>query len=208
MNLQGIRYAVRSLIFDRGVSAIVIACLALGIGVNATLFSVVDGILIQPLPYAEADRLLILTETFERGGVRDAGVAYESLRDWKARATSFTTIAALRGISISLSDTVEPERLEGAAITWDLFPMLGVPPALGRHFVEEDDRPGAEPVLILSHEVWQRRYQGEAGIIGRSISVNGRPHTVVGVMPAAMDYRVFDEELWVPTAFTPAFCSR
>ncbi len=76
MNLQGIRYAVRSLIFDRGVSAIVIACLALGIGVNATLFSVVDGILIQPLPYAEADRLLILTETFERGGIRDAGVAY------------------------------------------------------------------------------------------------------------------------------------
>ncbi len=136
MNFQGIRYAVRSLIFDRGVSAIVIACLALGIGVNATLFSVVDGILIQPLPYAEADRLLILTETFERGGIRDAGVAYESLRDWKARATSFTTIAALRGISISLSDTVEPERLEGAAITWDLFPMLGVPPALGRHFVE------------------------------------------------------------------------
>ncbi len=197
MNLQGIRYAVRSLIFDRGVSAIVIACLALGIGVNATLFSVVDGILIQPLPYAEADRLLILTETFERGGIRDAGVAYESLRDWKARATSFTTIAALRGISISLSDTVEPERLEGAAITWDLFPMLGVPPALGRHFVEEDDRPGAEPVLILSHEVWQRRYQGDAGIIGRSISVNGRPHTVVAVMPPKFRFPE-NQTAWIP----------
>lgn len=76
---------------------------------------------------------------------------------------------SLLGRSISLSDTVEPERLEGAAITWDLFPMLGVPPALGRHFVEQDDRPGAEPVLVLSHEVWQRRYQGDAGIIGRSI---------------------------------------
>ncbi len=197
MTLQGIRYAVRSLIFDRGVSAIVIACLALGIGVNATLFSVVDGILIQPLPYAEADRLLILTETFERGGIRDAGVAYQSLRDWKARATSFTTIAALRGISISLSDTVEPERLEGAAITWDLFPMLGVPPALGRHFVEEDDRPGAEPVLILSHEVWQRRYQGDAGIIGRSISVNGRPHTVVAVMPPKFRFPE-NQTAWIP----------
>ncbi len=197
MTLQGIRYAVRSLIFDRGVSAIVIACLALGIGVNATLFSVVDGILIQPLPYAEADRLLILTETFERGGIRDAGVAYQSLRDWKARATSFTTIAALRGISISLSDTVEPERLEGAAITWDLFPMLGVPPALGRHFVEEDDRPGAEPVLILSHEVWQRRYQGDAGIIGRSISVNGRPHTVVAVMPPNFRFPE-NQTAWIP----------
>ena len=188
MSFQGIRYAVRSLVFDRGVSAIVIACLALGIGVNATLFSVVDGILIQPLPYAEPDRLLILTETFERGGVRDVGVSYQNLRDWKSRATSFTTIAALRGLSISLSDTVEPERLEGAAITWDLFPMLGVPPALGRHFNEQDDRPGAEPVLILSHEVWQRRYQGDAGIIGRSISVNGRPHTVVAVMPPKFSF--------------------
>jgi putative ABC transport system permease protein len=197
MGLQGIRYAVRTLIFDRGVSAIVIACLALGIGVNATLFSVVDGILIQPLPYAEPDRLLILNETFERGGVREAGVAYETLRDWKSRATSFTTIAALRGISISLSDTVEPERLEGAAITWDLFPMLGVPPALGRHFVEEDDRPGAEPVLILSHEVWQRRYRGDAGIIGRSISVNGRPHTVVAVMPPKFSFPE-NQKAWIP----------
>ena len=105
MTLQAIRYAVRSLIYDRGVSAIVIACLALGIGVNATLFSVVDGILIQPLPYAEPDRLLILSETFERGGVRDSGVSYPNLRDWKSRATSFTTIAGFRGLSISLSDT-------------------------------------------------------------------------------------------------------
>ena len=157
MTLQGIRYAIRSLVHDRSVSAIVIACLALGIGVNATLFSVIDGILIQPLPYAEPDRLLILNETFERGGVREAGVSYQNLRDWKSRAISFTTIAGLTGRSISLSDTVEPERLEGAAITWDLFPALGVPPALGRPFNEQDDQVGAEPVLILSHEVWQRR---------------------------------------------------
>ena len=197
MNFQGIRYAVRSLIFDRGVSAIVITCLALGIGVNATLFSVVDGILIQPLPYAEPERLLLLTETFERGGVRDSGVSYQNLRDWKARATSFTAIAALAGRSISLSDTVEPERLEGAAITWDLFPALGVPPALGRHFNERDDQPGAEPVLILSHEVWQRRYQGDVNIIGRSISVNGRPHTVVAVMPPKFSFPE-DQKAWIP----------
>ncbi len=103
----------------------------------------------------------------------------------------------MRGISISLSDTVEPERLEGAAITWDLFPMLGVPPVLGRHFVEEDDRPGAEPVLILSHEVWQRRYQGDAGIVGRSISVNGRPHTVVAVMPPNFRFPE-NQTAWIP----------
>ena len=197
MNLQGIRYAVRSLLFDRGVSAIVIACLALGIGVNATLFSVIDGILIQPLPYAEPDRLLILNETFARGGVREAGVSFQNLRDWKSRATSFTTIAGLTGRSIALSDTIEPERLEGAAITWDLFPALGVPPALGRHFNAQDDQVGAERVLILSHEVWQRRYQGDVNIIGRSISVNGRPHTVVAVMPPQFNFPEI-QKAWIP----------
>ena len=197
MTFQGVRYAVRSLIFDRGVSAIVILCLALGIGVNATLFSVVDGVLLQPLPYAEPDRLVILNSTFERGGIREAGVSYQDLRDWEAQATSFTSMAALSGRSITLSDSVEPERLEGAAVTWDLFPSLGVPPALGRHFNEGDDRPGAEPVLILSHDVWQRRYQGDAGIIGRSISVNGRPHTVVAVMPPRFSFPEI-QKAWIP----------
>src|SRR5688572_9617494 len=197
MSFQGIRYAVRSLVFDRGVSIVVILCLALGIGVNATLFSVVDSILIQPLPYAEPDRLVILNETFERGGVREAGLSYQNLQDWKARATSFDAIAALAGRSIALADTVEPERVEGAAITWDLFPMLGVPPALGRHFNAQDDRPGAEPVSILNYELWQRRYQGDRSIIGRSIAVNGRPHTAVAVMPPQFSFPEI-QRAWIP----------
>jgi putative ABC transport system permease protein len=197
MTFQGIRYAVRSLVFDRGVSAIVILCLALGIGVNATLFSVVDGILIQPLPYASPEQIVILNETFERGGVRRAGVSYQNFRDWDERAASFSAMAALSGRSISLADTVEPERLEGAAVTWDLFQLLGVPPLLGRHFNEQDDHPGAEPVLILSHDVWQRRYQADAGIIGRSISVNGRPHTVIAVMPPGFRFPEI-QRAWIP----------
>jgi putative ABC transport system permease protein len=194
---MGIRHAIRSLVFDRGVSAVVIDCLALGIGVNATLFSVIDGVLIQPLPYAEPHRLFILNETFERGGIREAGVSYQDLRDFKARATSFTAIAASSGRSLAISDTVEPERLEGAAISWELFPALGVPPALGRHFNEQDDRPGAEPVLILSDEVWRRRYQADPNIIGRSISINGRPHTVVAVMPPKFNFPE-DQKAWIP----------
>ncbi|HEX7281926.1 MAG TPA: ABC transporter permease [Vicinamibacterales bacterium] len=197
MTLHGIRLAIRSLVHDRGVSGVVILCLALGIGVNATLFSVIDGVLLQPLPYADPDRLVILNETFERGGIRESGVSYQNLRDWEARATLFSSMAALAGRSITLSDTVEPERLEGAAVTWDLFPALGVPPALGRHFNEQDDRPGAEPVLILSHEVWQRRYQGDAQIIGRSISVNGHPHTVVAVMPPRFSFPE-NQKAWIP----------
>ena len=195
--LRDVRYAVRSLILDRGVSAIVILCLSLGIGVNATLFSVVDGVLIQPLPYAEPDRLLVLTESFERGGIRDAGVSYPDLRDFRDRTTAFSAIVASAGRMLAITEGTEPERLAGAAITWDLFPVIGVAPFLGRHFNADDDRPGAEPVVILNYEVWQRRYQGDPSIIGRSVSVNGRPHTLVAVMPPKFSFPE-QQKIWVP----------
>jgi putative ABC transport system permease protein len=197
MSLRDIRYAVRSLVHDAGVSTIVILCLSLGIGVNATLFSVVDGVLIQPLPYAEPDRLLVLNESFERGGIREAGVSYPDLIDFKERTTTLAAITATSGRTLALTEGVEPERLLGSAITWDLFPVLGVAPFLGRHFNSADDRPGAEPVVILSHEVWQRRYQGDASLVGRSVSINGRPHTVVGVMPPKFNFPE-QQKIWVP----------
>ena len=197
MGFRDIRYAIRSLVHDAGVSTIVILCLSLGIGVNATLFSVVDGILIQPLPYTEPDRLFILNETFERGGIREAGVSYQDLKDWKERTTTFAQMAALGGRTIAVSDQGEPERIEGAAITWEMFSILGVQPILGRHLRAEDDRPGAEPVVMLSHEVWQRRYLGDPNIIGRSINVNGRPHTVSGVMPVGFSFPE-NQKIWIP----------
>jgi putative ABC transport system permease protein len=194
---RDVRYAIRSLVLDRGVSGIVILCLALGIGVNATLFSLVDGILIQPLPYLEPDRLFILSQTFERGGIRDAGVSYQDLRDIEERATTFEQIAAMTSRTIALSDRDEPERFQGAAISWDLFPVLGVPPVLGRHLRADDDRPGAEPVVMISHEIWERRYQNDPTIIGRSVTVNGRPHTVAGVMPVGFNFPD-SHKIWIP----------
>jgi predicted permease len=195
--LQDIRYAFRSLLSDRGVTAVVIVCLALGIGINATLFSVVDGVLIQPLPFTDPDRLLILNETFESGGIREAGVSYQDLRDWKAQTTSLSSIAGYTGRSLALSDGAEPERLAGGVVSWDLFPTLGVQPALGRNFGPEDDKPGAEPVIILGDAIWQRRYQGDRSIIGRSVMVNARPHTVIGVMPAPFAFPG-NEKAWIP----------
>ena len=197
MSPRDIRYAVRSLVHDAGVSTIVILCLSLGIGVNATLFSVIDGVLIQPLPFAEPDRLLVLNESFERGGIREAGVSYPDLVDFKARTTAFAAIVATSGRTLALTEGVEPERLQGSAITWDLFPVLGVAPILGRHFNADDDRPGAEPVAMLSHEVWQRRYQGDPSLVGRSVSINGRPHTVAGIMPPKFNFPE-DQKIWVP----------
>ncbi len=197
MGLRDIRYAIRSLALDRGVSTIVILCLALGIGVNATLFSVVDGVLIQSLPFAEPDRLLVLNETSERRGIRDAGVAYPTLRDWEERTTMFASMAATSGSSIALSDGAEAERFAGALVTWSMFPILGVNPVLGRHLRAEDDLPGAEPVVILSHEVWQRRYQSDPKIIGRRVTVNGKPHTVVAVMPIGFSFPE-NQKVWIP----------
>lgn len=199
MSLREIRYAIRSLVLDRSVSAIVVLCLSLGIGVNATLFAMIDGILIQPLPYVEPDRLFILNQSYERGGIREAGVSYQDLKDIRERTTTFSDIAALLNRTIALSDQNDPERLQGAAISWNLFPILGQPPLLGRQFRAEDDRPGAEPVVILSHEVWQRRYQSDPNIIGRSVSVNGRPHTVAGVMPVGFSFPEI-QKIWIPLA--------
>jgi putative ABC transport system permease protein len=199
--LQDIKYAIRSLWFDRGVTTIVVLCLALGIGVNATLFSVVDGVLIQSLPFVEADRLVILDETFERGGIREGAVSYQNMRDWKTQTTAFSAIVATSGRGITLSDGAEPERYPGGAITWDLFATLGVPPALGRQFTPEDDRPGAEPVTILSDDVWRRRYNGDRGIIGRRVILNGGPHTVVGVMPPKFSFPE-NQKVWIPLAPT------
>jgi putative ABC transport system permease protein len=197
MTFHDIRPAVRSLTVDRSVSAIVILCLALGIGVNATLFSVIDGVLIQPLPFPQPDRLVVLNEGSERRGIHEAGVSYVTLQDIRERATSLSAVAASRGRVIALSDRDEAERVEGAAITSNLFPTLGVQPILGRQFREDDDRPGAEPVVMLSHDVWQRRYRGDPAVVSRSITVDGQPHTVIGVMPPRFSFPE-TQKVWIP----------
>jgi putative ABC transport system permease protein len=199
MLLQDLKYAIRSLVFDRGVTTLVVLCLALGIGINATLFSVIDGVLIQSLPFAEAERLVVINEVFTRDGLQDEGLSYQTLRDWQRGTTSLSAIVASSGRSVTLADGAEPERYAGAAVSWDLFPTLGVPPALGRHFNSEDDRPGAEPVVIVSDDVWRRRYNGDAGIVGRRVLLNGNPHTVVGVMPPRFGFPE-NQKVWIPLA--------
>ena len=200
MILRDIRYAIRSLVIDRGVTAVVILCLALGIGINATLFSIVDGVMLQPLPYKDAAQLVALNETFERGGVREAWVSYPNLQDWKAQTKSFAAIVSTAFRSLALSDNgLETERLSAGATTWDLFPTLGVVPALGRLFNADDDRPGAEPVAIISDEVWTRRYNRDPSIVGRRVLLNARPYTIVGVMPPKFQFPE-NQKLWVPLA--------
>jgi putative ABC transport system permease protein len=197
---QDLRYAVRTLVQNPGFAALAVLCLALGIGVNATIFSVLDGVLLQPYPYADADRIVVLNSTNPRRGINRSGVSWLDFRDWRDQNTTIAAMVAFSGRSLTISDgTADPERFLGSAVTWTLFGFLGTPPALGRDFGPDDDRPGAEPVVMLSDDVWRRRYNSDPGIIGRSVSVNGRPHTVIGVMPPRFMFPE-TQRLWVPLA--------
>ena len=201
MFMQDLRYACRSLLQNRGFTAIAVACLALGIGVNSTIFSVVDGVILRPYPYPDADRIVVLNSTNQKNGITRGALSYADFKDVRDSSTTIETMAAFTARSLTIADgTGEPERFLGSPVSWTLFHLLGMPPIEGRNFTAADDQPGAEPVVLLSYDVWERRYQKDKGIIGRAININSRPHTVIGVMPPKF---LFPEtsRLWVPISY-------
>jgi putative ABC transport system permease protein len=201
MFLQDIRYAVRSLLKNRGFTAIAVACLAIGIGVNSTIFSVVDGVILRPYPYPDPDRIIVVHSINQKEGVRRGGISYADYKDFRDSNATIASLAAFTQRSLTIADsTGEPERYLGSTVSWNLFHLLGVAPVEGRNFAPEDDRPGAEPVVLLSYEVWERRYQKDRGVIGRAININGRPHNVIGVMPPRFLFPE-NQRLWVPISF-------
>ena len=196
---QDLRYAGRTLVKTPGFAALTIVCLALGIGVNSAIFSVVDAIAIRPLPFRDPARLLSLRTTHRSNGIDRGEVSFLDARDWRARTQAFAEIATVTGRTLTLQDTDEPERFTGATVSWNMFPMLGIQPMLGRQMRQDDDVPGAPRVILLSHGVWQRRYASDPSIVGRAITVNGNPHTVIGVMPPKFQFPE-QAQLWIPQA--------
>ena len=200
MLLQDLRYALRTLIANPGFTATAVLCLSLGIGLNSAIFSVVDGVMLQPFPYPDPDRIVVLNATNQRAGINRTGLSWLDLRDVRDQTTSFSAFGAFTGRSLTVSDgTSEPERFNGAAISSSLFSLLGTPPVLGRDFTESDDHAGADRVVMLSDEVWKLRYNGDRSIVGRSVSINGFPHTVIGVMPPKFMFPE-TQRLWVAMA--------
>ena len=197
--LQDLRYAVRTLVKNPGFAVLTIACLALGIGVNSTIFSVVDTVAIRPLPFRAPDRLVALHTTRRASGIERGGASFLDVQDWRTRTRSFSDIASVSGRSLTLSDGDEPERFNGATITWNMFPMIGIEPMLGRQIRQDEDTAGSPRVVLLSHGVWQRRYGADPSVIGRTITVNGNPHTVIGVMPPKFQFPE-QAQLWIPQA--------
>ncbi|HEX7186020.1 MAG TPA: ABC transporter permease [Thermoanaerobaculia bacterium] len=197
--IQDLRFAVRTLAKSPGFFAVAVLCIALGIGTNTTIFSVVNAALLRPYPAADPERIVVLHGTQLRNEIDEGGVSYLDYQEYKAQSTLFSQMAAFTNRSITVTGDDEPERLMGASISHDLFPLLGERPALGRTFLPEEDRPGAPPVVLLGHDVWMRRFNGDPAILNKSIIVNATPHTVVGVMPPRFKFP-YQQEAWLPLA--------
>jgi putative ABC transport system permease protein len=197
MPVQDVRYALRNLSHAKGFATVAILCLGFGIGLNATIFSLIDGVLLKPYPYTDPDRIVVVGEQKPKTNDQ-AGLSYLDMRDWKEANSVFSTITAVSGRSLTIADGKgEPERYLGAGVSWDLFPMLGTHPIRGRDFNQQDDREGAADVVLLGYDVWMHRYGGAENIIGQPILVNSKPHLVVGVMPQGFAFPN-NQRLWVP----------
>jgi putative ABC transport system permease protein len=199
---QDLRYGLRTLVKNPGFTMVAVIALAIGIGANSAIFSVVNTVLLRPLPYKEPDRLVMVWEDNTRHGYPRDTPAVANYIDWRNQNQVFEGIAAIADLSFNLTGTGEPERLEGKRVSANLFPLLGVEPQLGRAFLPEEDQPGAGRVVILSHGLWQRRFGSDMKIVGKPLTLNGESFTVIGVMPPDFQFPRREVDLWVPIAFT------
>ena len=200
--LADIRYAVRVLTRTPVFAIAAIGTLALGIGANTTIFSLVRSVLLQPLPYADPDRIVMVWEDASQIGFPKNTPAPGNYNDWKAANRSFTDMAATRFNGASLTGDGAPEQIIGRAVTANFFGVLGVRPQLGRAFAPGEDTSGAQ-VVVISHALWQRRYHGDRGILGRAIVMNNAKYEVVGVAPRSFVFRDRDIDYWIPMHLSP-----
>lgn len=187
--LQDIRYGVRMLAKHKAFTSIAVITLALGIGANTAIFSVVNELLLRPLPYRDADRIVTLWEVTPTGRHQNS-ISRANFRAWLAQNTSYQYIAAFSDQRQNLTGDGEPEELSVQFASSEFFKVLGVDPMLGRTFLPEDDQSGATPVAVLTHGLWQRRFGGQPGLVGQPITLNGVKFTVIGVMPPNFQFHI------------------
>ena len=209
---QDLRFALRQLRRNPGFALAAILTLALGIGTTTAVFSVVDTVVLRPLSYADSSRLVMIDEwTPSVGSIPVNGLHFQ---EWGRAARLFDRVALIGGLSVNVTDSSEPERLPGARVSSELFPLLGVQPQLGRLFLADEDVPGRDHVVLISNELWRRRYSGDPQIVGRTISIGGVAHQAVGVLPASFHFPKLSDlypltivedrpQIWKPIALLP-----
>lgn len=190
MLLQDFRYALRQLRKSPGFTAVAVLTLALGLGANSAIFSVIDAVLLRPLPFHAPNRLVVVKPT-EPSRHDDIGVSYPTFLDWRAQNHVFAGLSVFRQDDFTLTGRGEPAHLTGGVVSANLFSVLGVPPALGRDFIPQEDQPNATGLpIILSHSFWQDRFGSDANIVGQSLTLDGRTFSVIGVMPVSFQFPV------------------
>jgi len=183
---QDIIYGLRWLRKHLSFSLLAVITLGVGIGANTAMFSVVNAVLMQPLPYTEPDKIVSMSESGHE--VNSQMVSYPNFVDWRMRSQSFESMATFRGWSVNLTGGAQPETLDTRLVSAGYFKVMGSAPVLGRDFIDEDDRPGANPVTIISYGAWQKYFGGDANVIGRTLTLDDRDYTVIGVMPQSFKH--------------------
>lgn len=199
--IKDIRYGLRSLLKSPGFTAIAVMTLALGIGANTAIFSVVNAVVLRPLPYADADRLVMMWGTTARDGNQEQPISFADFNDLRTQTGSLTNISGVSPAwNFTLTGAGEPEPVQGLFVSASLFDLLKVSPQKGRTFTAEEDRIGGSPVVVISHALWQRRFGGDENIVGKPLIVSGTTMSIIGVMPAGFQFLEPTAELWAPLA--------
>src|ERR1700677_278243 len=196
---QDLRYGVRVLRKNKGFAAVAAITLALGIGANTAIFSVVNAAILRPLPYPHPGRLAILWGNVKRARVERRGASYPDYIDWRGQARSFETMAAFTDNKFALTGIDTPERISGEYVSQPYFSLLGIQPALGRTFSPAEDRvPLRDAVVVLSDGTWKNRFGGDPAMVGHTIQLDGHSYTVIGIAPPVFRGLTDEAELWVP----------
>jgi len=199
--LQDLRFAIRLLVKDRWFTLVAVTALALGIGVNATVFTFVNAVLIRGLPFDDPDRIIAVGMTDPRA--RQMGVSRLDFNDWREQSRAFSGLAIVQGSPMNVADEGRPaEQFQGTYQSANLFEIIGQRPMIGRDFSAQNDTPAGDPVVILSNGLWKNRYGGDPSVVGRTVKINSRACTIIGVMPPDMKFP-FNNDLWVPLSLLP-----
>lgn len=199
---QDSRYALRMMRRNPGFTTSAVLILALGIGVNTSIFSVVNSVLLQPLPYAQGDRLVVLRQPAVKIGTPSMGFSPLEVADYRRQSQSLSSLVEYHTMTFTLFGGNEPHRVQAGVVSAEFFDSLGVKPLLGRGFKEADDQPGAQPVLVLSYEFWKKVEGGDPRILGKAYRMNDKPHIVIGVLPPIPQYPN-DNDVYMPTSACP-----
>jgi hypothetical protein len=186
--IQDVKFGMRLLRNSPGFTLVAVLTLALGIGVNTAVFSAVDTVLLRPLPYVHPEQLLLVSEVLPKLGGDEVGVAAGEYLDYRDRNRSFAQVAAYQNDGFNLTGAGTPLRINADRAAASLFPLLGVRPAVGRTFTDEEARQGAAAVVVIAHDLWQRQYGGDFEVLGKTIKLDEKPYTIIGVMPASFRF--------------------